>query len=132
MAGAPVKFLAVTNAPLMHAAYPGNQFHRRHSVRPIDKREEKGASVSITQFELAGNSLIGHLAQWPAGRYHKAHYHGPGAILLGLQSFGYALLWSKELGTHPFATGHADEVVEVKWKAGSIYDPPSGMVSPTF
>jgi hypothetical protein len=33
----------------------------------VDKREVKGAGVSITQFEIAGNSLIGHLAQWPAG-----------------------------------------------------------------
>jgi oxalate decarboxylase/phosphoglucose isomerase-like protein (cupin superfamily) len=92
----------------------------------IDKREVKGAGVSITQFELSGNSLIGHLAQWPAGRYHKAHYHGPGAILLGLQSSGYVLLWSKELGTRPYEAGHGDDVVEVKWKAGSVYCPPGG------
>jgi oxalate decarboxylase/phosphoglucose isomerase-like protein (cupin superfamily) len=92
----------------------------------IDKREAKGAGVSITQFELAGNSLIGHLAQWPAGRYHKAHYHGPGAILLGLQSSGYVLLWSKELGTRPYEAGHGEDVVEVKWKAGSVYCPPGG------
>lgn len=92
----------------------------------IDKREVKGAGVSITQFEMAGNSLIGHLAQWPAGRYHKAHYHGPGAILLGLQSSGYVLLWSKELGTQPFEAGHGENVVEVKWKAGSVYCPPGG------
>ena len=68
----------------------------------VDSREVKGAGVGITQFEIAGNSLIGHLATWPAARYHKAHYHGAGAILLGLQSSGYVLLWSKELGTHPF------------------------------
>jgi oxalate decarboxylase/phosphoglucose isomerase-like protein (cupin superfamily) len=92
----------------------------------IDKREVKGAGVSITQFELSGNSLIGHLAQWPAGRYHKAHYHGPGAILLGLQSSGYVLLWSKELGTRPYEAGHGEDVVEVKWKAGSVYCPPGG------
>jgi hypothetical protein len=45
---------------------------------------------------------------------------------LGLQSSGYVLLWSKELGTHPFASGHGDEVVEVKWHEGSVYCPPSG------
>jgi oxalate decarboxylase/phosphoglucose isomerase-like protein (cupin superfamily) len=160
----PVKFLAVTNAPLVMDVvhneefvfncpydfadrYSGadgffNEGHKRYESGMqhiwetnfiadiqsaiIDKREAKGAGVSITQFELAGNSLIGHLAQWPAGRYHKAHYHGPGAILLGLQSSGYVLLWSKELGTRPYEAGHGEDVVEVKWKSGSVYCPPGG------
>ena len=160
----PVKFLAVTNAPLVmdvvhneefvfncpynfadrYSAAEGyfNQGHKRYESgmqhiwetnfitdiqsASIDKREVKGAGVSITQFELAGNSLIGHLAQWPAGRYHKAHYHGPGAILLGLQSSGYVLLWTKEIGTRPYEAGRSADVVEVKWKAGSVYCPPGG------
>ncbi|MBI2992018.1 MAG: cupin domain-containing protein [Deltaproteobacteria bacterium] len=92
----------------------------------LDLRDVKGSGVMITQFELAGNELIGHLAQWPAGRYHKAHYHGPGAILLGLQSSGYVLLWDGELGIRPYESGKADEVVEVRWREGSIYCPPGG------
>jgi hypothetical protein len=36
------------------------------------------------------------------------------------------LLWSKELSTRPYEAGHGDEVVEVKWKAGSVYCPPGG------
>jgi len=160
----PVKFLAVTNAPVVMDVihneefifncpynffdrYSGadgyfNQGLKRYESgmqhiwetnfitdiqsATIDKREVKGAGVSITQFELAGNSLIGHLAQWPAGRYHKAHFHGPGAILLGLQSSGFVLLWSKELGIRPFESGRDEEVVEIKWKAGSVYCPPGG------
>jgi oxalate decarboxylase/phosphoglucose isomerase-like protein (cupin superfamily) len=160
----PVKYLAVTNAPLVMDVvhdeefifncpynfsdrYSGadgffNQGKKRYESgmqhiwetnfisdvqsASIDRREAKGAGVSITQFELAGNSLIGHLAQWPAGRYHKAHYHGPGAILLGLQSSGYVLLWSKELGTQPYEAGHGEDVVEVKWRTGSVYCPPGG------
>lgn len=160
----PVKFLAVTNAPVVMDVihneefifncpynffdrYSGadgyfNQGLKRYESgmqhiwetnfitdiqsATIDKREVKGAGVSITQFELAGNSLIGHLAQWPAGRYHKAHFHGPGAILLGLQSSGFVLLWSKELGIRPFDAGCDEDVVEIKWKAGSVYCPPGG------
>lgn len=160
----PVKFFAVTNAPLMldtihnedfvfncpyHFSdrYSGAEdfFHvgqKRYESgmqhiwetnfimdvqsAALDERTVKGAGVRITQFELSGNSLIGHLAQWPAGRYHKAHYHGAGAILLGLQSSGYVLLWSKELGPRPYEVGHGEEVVEVKWKAGSVYCPPGG------
>ncbi|HKY08462.1 MAG TPA: hypothetical protein VJQ55_09480 [Candidatus Binatia bacterium] len=160
----PVKYLAVTNAPLVmdtiHSEefifncpyifserYSGAEdyFHvgqKRYEAgmqhiwetnfimdiqsANLDQREVKGAGVRITQFELSGNSLIGHPAQWPAARYHKAHYHGAGAILLVLQSSGYVLLWSKELGTHPYEAGHGEDVVEVKWKAGSVYCPPGG------
>jgi oxalate decarboxylase/phosphoglucose isomerase-like protein (cupin superfamily) len=160
----PVKFLAVTNAPLVMDTIHNEEFifncpyvftdrysgadgyfnvgQKRYESgmqhiwetnfitdiqsANLDQREVKGAGVRITQFELSGNSLIGHLAQWPAARYHKAHYHGAGAILLGLQSSGYVLLWSKELGTRPYETGHSEDVIEVKWKAGSVYCPPGG------
>jgi oxalate decarboxylase/phosphoglucose isomerase-like protein (cupin superfamily) len=160
----PVKFLAVTNAPLVMDVFHDEEFvlncPYRFSNRyagqedffsvgqkryekgmqhiwetnfipdiqsaALDQREVKGSGVRITQFELAGNSLIGHLATWPAGRYHKAHYHGPGAVLLGLQSSGYVLLWNKELGIRPYASGKGGQVVEVKWKEGSLYCPPGG------
>ena len=135
----PVKFLAVTNAPLMMDTIHSEEyifncpyvFSDRYSGADgyfnvgqkryesgmqhiwetnfimdiqsanLEQREVKGAGVRITQFELSGNSLIGHLAQWPAARYHKAHYHSAGAILLGLQSSGYVLLWSKSSGPNP-------------------------------
>ena len=92
----------------------------------LDGRAVKGAGVQITQFEASGNGLIGHISGWPEGRYHKAHYHGPGAALLGLESSGYVLLWSKELGTRPFQGGHGDEVVQIPWREGSVYCPPNG------
>lgn len=160
----PVKFLAVTNAPLVMDTIHSEEFifncpyvfsdrysgadgyfdvgQKRYEsgmqhiwetnfimdiqAANLGEREVKGAGVRITQFELSGNSLIGHLAQWPAARYHKAHYHGAGAILLGLQSSGYVLLWSKELGIQPYEAGHREDVVELKWKAGSVYCPPGG------
>ena len=160
----PVKFLAVTNAPLVMDTIHSEEFiyncpyvfsdrysgadgyfdvgQKRYESgmqhiwetnfimdiqsANLGEREVKGAGVRITQFELSGNSLIGHLAQWPAARYHKAHYHGAGAILLGLQSSGYVLLWSKELGIRPYEAGHREDVVELKWKAGSVYCPPGG------
>src|SRR5713226_868581 len=76
----------------------------------VDTQALKGAGVRITQFELSGNGLIGHVAEWPVGRYHKAHYHGPGAVLLILQSEGYVLLWPKEAGTRPYESGRAGQI----------------------
>lgn len=159
-----VKFLAVTNAPMIMDVFHSEEFvfncshafsdryaaeedyfsvgKKRYEIgmqhiwetnfipdiqaASLDLRDVKGAGVQITQFEVAGNELIGHLSQWPAGRYHKAHYHGPGAILLGLQSSGYVLLWDKELGIRPYEDGNGGAVVEVKWKEGGVYCPPGG------
>ena len=91
----------------------------------LDSLEVKGPGVRLSQFEMSGNALIGHLGEWPVGKYHKAHHHGPGAIILGLQSVGYVLLWPNQLGTHPYQDGHEEEVVDIKWTEGSVYCPPA-------
>jgi quercetin dioxygenase-like cupin family protein len=91
----------------------------------IDLQEQKGSGVGITQFELSNNTLIGHLAEWPVGRYHKAHYHGGGAVLVILRSEGYSLMWPNHLGTRPFESGYADQVVRVDWLPGSVFSPPT-------
>lgn len=90
----------------------------------LEDLEQKVSGGQLTQFEMAGNSLIGHISEWPAGRYHKAHWHGPGAVLVGLKSEGYVLLWPREVGIHPFQDGYEDQVVVVNWKRNSIYSPP--------
>ncbi|NIO11093.1 MAG: hypothetical protein GTO40_25000 [Deltaproteobacteria bacterium] len=92
----------------------------------LEAKERKGSGVKITQFEMSGNALIGHLSEWPAGRYHKAHYHGPGALLLGLESNGYVLIWSKDLTHQPYANGNGEDVVAMDWKEGSVYSPLDG------
>lgn len=91
----------------------------------LDAQEQKGAGVNITQFEISNNILIGHLAEWPVGRYHKAHYHGGGAVLVILRSQGYSLLWPNHLGTRPYENGFADQVVRVDWVPGSVFSPPT-------
>jgi oxalate decarboxylase/phosphoglucose isomerase-like protein (cupin superfamily)/mannose-6-phosphate isomerase-like protein (cupin superfamily) len=91
----------------------------------IDAQEQKGAGVNLTQFEIANNTLIGHLAEWPVGRYHKAHYHGGGAVLLILRSEGYSLMWPNEWGTRPYESGYGDRVVRIDWEPGSVFSPPT-------
>ncbi|HLY64308.1 MAG TPA: ethanolamine ammonia lyase-activating protein [Chloroflexota bacterium] len=92
----------------------------------LDAAEYKAAGGHITAFEISGNSLVGHIAEWPVGRYHKAHYHAAGAILLGLRSEGYVIMWPNELGPRPYESGHGDQVVKVNWGPGSVYSPPQG------
>lgn len=160
----PVRFMAVTNAPLMMDVFHNSDFifgcsyqftdryfgedayfsvgNKRYDIgmkhiwetnlipdvreAGLDEQELKGAGVKITQFELSGNGLVGHVSEWPIGRYHKAHYHAPGAVLLILRSQGYVLLWPKDSGSRPYEAGRAEEVIEVKWREGGVYCPPGG------
>ena len=86
----------------------------------LDPRPEKGGPGGLlTGFTMASWGGV-HASEWPVGRYHKAHYHGPGIILLGLNSEGYALVWLKEYGPHPYQDGHGDKVIRAPWKPGGI------------
>lgn len=92
----------------------------------VDPSEAKGFGVKITSFDMGGSTLVGHIAEWPVGRYHKAHFHQGGAILLILRSEGYTLMWPPEAGIRPYRSSHADQVVKVNWREGSVFSPPSG------
>ncbi len=92
----------------------------------VDDLEHKVAGGQLTGYRMAGGFPSGHISEWPVGRYHKAHYHGPGAVLIGLKGRGYVNLWPRELGIHPWQDGHADEVVMVDWGPNSVYVPPDG------
>ena len=96
---------------------------RNTFVNPADR---KGAGVRITALEIGSSTLIGHIAEWPAGRYHKAHHHQGGAILLTLRSEGYTLMWPQEAGIRPYEKGFGDHVVKVDWREGSVVSPPTG------
>ncbi len=92
----------------------------------VDPSEAKGFGVKITSFDMGGSTLVGHIAEWPVGRYHKAHFHQGGAILLILRSEGYTLMWPQEAGMRPYKSGNGDKVVRVDWREGSVFSPPSG------
>jgi len=161
----PVKFLAVTNAPLVMDIFHSVEFmfdcprafsdryrgedgyfsvgQKQYAigmqsvwetnfipnVKEFGLRDDfftKGPDIKLVQFEPCGNTLVGHVADWPVGLYHKAHYHDAGAVLMILRSQGYTLLWPKELGIRPYKSGRGDEVVEVKWSEGAVLSPPGG------
>lgn len=87
----------------------------------LDDLEQKIEGGQVTGYRMGPRFPRGHISEWPSGRYHKAHYHGPGAILLGLDGEGYVLAWDKALGTRPYADGHANQVEKVSWGRNSIY-----------
>ena len=92
----------------------------------LDNLEQKVAGGQLTGYRMADGFPYGHVSEWPSGRYHKAHYHGPGAILVGLLGEGYVLVWPRDVGPRPYAAGAGDKVLKIKWSPGSIYTPPDG------
>ena len=91
----------------------------------LDPLAVKGNGVDRTAFEMAGSTMVAHVNTWPVGRYHKAHHHLGGAILYGLRSEGYVLIWPQEAGVRPYEQGNGDAVVKVDWGVGSVYSPPT-------
>jgi len=88
----------------------------------LDDQPAKTEKGQVTSFKMAAWEGT-HAADWPTGTYMKAHYHGPGALILILQSEGFVLLWHRLYGIHPFQDGHGDKVVRFNWKPMSIYSP---------
>ena len=161
----PVKFLALTTAPLVMKGFASADFvfNCPYTFREMYSGDEKyfmesntryrtgrpgresnvwetnfirdawGAELQAANkaygevfsgFRMANKTFGGHVDQWPVGRYHQAHYHGPGRLLHPLRSEGFVMLWPYQLGTRPFESGHGDEVVVEPWKAGGLYSPP--------
>ncbi len=94
------------------------------NVALLDDLERKVSGGQLTGYRMAGGFPSGHVSEWPSGRYHKGHFHGPGAILVGLEGQGYVLVWPSTLGVHPYKNGHGDKVLKVNWGPRSIYSPP--------
>ena len=92
----------------------------------LDPWEYKVAGGGGVGYHMARDFPAGHISEWGVGSYHKAHYHTPGALLIGLRGTGYVPLWHYTLGAHPYMDGHGDQVIEVKWGENSMYVPPEG------
>lgn len=78
-------------------------------------RSERGTGFSRMEFHLAGNSLVGHIAEFAVGTYKKGHRHTAGAHILILTGKGYSLMWLP-----------GGEKIRVDWKPGSVFSPPEG------
>jgi oxalate decarboxylase/phosphoglucose isomerase-like protein (cupin superfamily) len=114
------RYVAMNHRQWMHQA---NFIPDVREIRRGGQAGKRGR-IKITRFEIANNSLIGQLVEWPVGRYRKAHCRGGGVSLVILRSSGYSLMWPNDLGTQPYKNGLGDQVVRLDWAPGSIFSPP--------
>jgi mannose-6-phosphate isomerase-like protein (cupin superfamily) len=92
-----------------------------NAYMPLDQNRAPGHRW-ITP-AMAGNyQLQGFIAEYPSGRYAKAHGHGSGAVLLSLRGKGYSFTWPKaEGGMTPWQDGKGDLVqMQEYWPGGMI------------
>ena len=83
--------------------------------------KERGAGGNNVTFVLADSTVQGHISEFPAGSYKKAHRHNAGAHIWCASGYGYSLLWLE--GQDP------TNAVRVDWKPGVLFAPPDG---PTY
>ena len=89
---------------------------------PLDNQRAPGQRRIQPYFygykETAGTG--GFIAQYPSGRYSKAHFHGSGAVLVCLRGKGYTLNWPVECGPRPWEAGKGDQVKIQEYVAGGV------------
>jgi len=62
----------------------------------------------------------GFIAQYPSGRYSKAHFHQSGAVLVCLRGKGYTYNWPTTLGPRPWEAGKGHLVKVQEYGAGGL------------
>ncbi len=91
----------------------------------LDAFDQKVKGGLLTGYRMGKHWPNGHISEWEVGIYHKAHRHGPGAVILGLNGKGYVLAWPHESGgARPYQNGFGEGVYEIPWGPMSIYVPP--------
>jgi hypothetical protein len=71
---------------------------------------------------MVGNTqLQGWIAEYPSGRYAKAHHHASGAVLVCMRGAGYSLTWPQDIGgVNPWKDGHGDCVRMQEYGPGGM------------
>lgn len=81
---------------------------------------QRGAGHCFFRWQLSGNTFRGFLAEYPPGRYSKAHYHPSGAVVVCVAGKGYSITWPKEIGIRPWEAGKGHMVKRQDYVAGGL------------
>jgi mannose-6-phosphate isomerase-like protein (cupin superfamily) len=90
------------------------------SYLPLDQNRGPGHRW-VTPYQAKNTTLQGWIAEYPSGRYAKAHAHGAGAVLLCITGKGYSITWpSKEGGVTPWEDGKGHLVRMQEYGPGGL------------
>jgi quercetin dioxygenase-like cupin family protein len=89
---------------------------------PLDNQRAPGYRRVQPYYQgfASGSTTGGFIAQYPAGRYSRAHYHQSGAVLVCLRGKGYTFNWPVELGPRPWESGQGDQVKMLEYGPGGL------------
>ncbi|MBI4331004.1 MAG: cupin domain-containing protein [Chloroflexi bacterium] len=92
-----------------------------HCYLPLDNHRAPGYRRMAVR--MAGNvffNVSGFIAEYPSGRYSKAHYHQAGAVLICLSGKGYTYNWPVGLGPRPWEVGEGHLVKRQDYIPGGM------------
>ena len=69
---------------------------------------------------MASDSFYMFVGEHAAGRYARAHFHQPGAVLICIAGEGYTYAWNRTLGPTPWRDGHGDQVLRQEYVPGGM------------
>ena len=91
-----------------------------NSYLPLDNNRGPGFRW-IAPNQVGNTMLQGWIAEYPGGRYAKAHAHGSGAVLVCLNGSGYSITWPRaEGGLTPWKDGKGDLVKMQEYIPGGL------------
>ena len=85
---------------------------------PLENK--RGAGPRYFKWRLSGNTYFGFLAEYPPGRYSKAHFHESGPVVVCVRGKGYSITWPREIGIRPWETGQGHLVKRQDYVAGGL------------
>jgi quercetin dioxygenase-like cupin family protein len=99
--------------------YPGNLLPDALNCE-LPLENHRGAGHRNFAWKLSGNTFIGFVAEYPPGRYSKAHFHPGGPILVCVRGKGYLITWPREAGIRPWENGKGHLVQRLDYGEGGI------------
>lgn len=99
--------------------YPGNMLPDiKNCELPLENH--RGAGHRNFAWKLSKNTYIGFVAEYPPGRYSKAHFHPGGPVLVCVTGKGYLITWPREAGIRPWENGNGHLVKRLDYGEGGI------------
>lgn len=87
---------------------------------PLDNQRMPGYRRIQPAFRGFEYDYVGFVAEYPVGRYSRAHHHPAGAVLVCLRGAGYTFTWPVRLGTTPWKDGAGEHVRVQEYEQGGL------------